>query len=114
MNYGERICRDFLKEDGNKDGKLDIKGVRAAVLMPEYELNFTEAGTLFFLIQKEGYFYYKEYLLSINPALQYHLSKVQDLTPTNIEDSISHSQSLSMAQTVRQETGSRMTLQEIK
>jgi hypothetical protein len=30
--HGERICRDFLAQDGNRDGMLNIHGLKAAVL----------------------------------------------------------------------------------
>jgi len=32
MNNGERLCRDILAQDGNRDGKLFLNGLKAAIL----------------------------------------------------------------------------------
>lgn len=89
MNNGERLCRDILAQDGNRDGKLFLNGLKAAVLQPEYKIQPTDADHIFYLIQKEGFFYYKEYILGLNPTLAPFLSSVEDSLPTPHEESIS-------------------------
>lgn len=59
-----------MRLDGNRDGKLYLNGLKAAILHSEYKISPDEAVQIFSLIQKENFFYYKEYILRLNPTLE--------------------------------------------
>lgn len=47
---GEQVVRDFLRQDGNKDGMLNKNGLKAAILKAEYNLGREDPDEIFSLL----------------------------------------------------------------
>ena len=56
--------------DHNRDGQLNIDGLIAALLNIEFNFKVDEVKEVFGIVSKGEYFYYREYLLGLNPNLR--------------------------------------------
>lgn len=67
---GEALARQFVNQDFGKEGMLNIEGFKAAALMPEFMFRVDEANEVFSLLQRNGQFNYRDYLVSNNQYLR--------------------------------------------
>jgi len=83
-NDGENVTRKFMALDINKDGAIGIEGVKAGLLYKEFRINAEEATEIYDLLNKGNFFYYKEYFISVNPALKAIMQNISEISLEHI------------------------------
>ena len=81
LHRGEVVANKMIQLDHNKDGQLNIEGFKASLLYAEF--GFTQASEVeevFHILQRQGYFYYRDYINEHNPNLR-HLFFQRSITP---------------------------------
>jgi hypothetical protein len=67
---------------------LNVEGVKASLLYAEFGFTIpTEVEEVFHILQRGGYFYYREYILEMNPTLR-HLFFQRSMTPVRSETTL--------------------------
>lgn len=79
---GEALAAKLKTLDIDQDGKLIIDGLVAALLSQEFGYKVEEAREIFSLVKKGDMFYYRDYLVNINPNLRLVLLN-RTQTPTH-------------------------------
>jgi hypothetical protein len=81
---GEALARQFIAQDYNKDGCLNIEGFKAVVLLPEFIFRVDEAVEAFTLVSRSGQFSYREFLAENNSFLRPLLFGTFNRAPSQI------------------------------